>query len=58
MANLIMSGLTVATVLTLVLCPVLYSFFFRQQFKDYAWDQRIVEQGSDLHLTEEAEQTR
>jgi multidrug efflux pump subunit AcrB len=43
MANLIMSGLSVATVLTLVLCPVLYSLFFRQRFKDYVWDQAVVE---------------
>jgi Cu/Ag efflux pump CusA len=49
MANLIMSGLTVATVLTLVLCPVLYSFFFRQRFKDYRWDPAVVERGSDLN---------
>jgi multidrug efflux pump subunit AcrB len=55
MANLIMSGLTVATVLTLVLCPVLYSFFFRQRFKDYVWDQAIVERGSDLHVETAAE---
>ena len=42
MANLIMSGLSVATILTLVLCPVLYSLFFRQRFKDYVWDQEVV----------------
>ncbi|AMK12578.1 efflux RND transporter permease subunit [Pseudodesulfovibrio indicus] len=48
MANLIMSGLTVATVLTLVLCPVLYSLFFRQSFKGYVWDQAVVERGSDI----------
>lgn len=49
MANLIMSGLTVATVLTLVLCPVLYSLFFRQGFKGYEWNPDIVRQGSDLN---------
>ena len=43
MANLIMSGLSVATVLTLVLCPVLYSLFFRQKFTDYVWDQGVVQ---------------
>ena len=48
MANLIMSGLTVATVLTLVLCPVLYSFFFRQNFKGYVWDPEVVRRGSDI----------
>ncbi|WP_272701183.1 efflux RND transporter permease subunit [Desulfovibrio sp. Fe33] len=49
MANLIMSGLTVATVLTLVLCPVLYSIFFRQRFKGYEWDPKVIQRGSDLN---------
>lgn len=35
MANCIMSGLMFATILTLVLCPVLYSLFFRQNFRGY-----------------------
>jgi multidrug efflux pump subunit AcrB len=48
MANLIMSGLTVATVLTLVLCPVLYSLFFRQRFKGYEWDPEVARRGSDI----------
>jgi len=48
MANCIMSGLMFATVLTLILCPVLYSLFFKQSFKKYQWDQAVVEQGSDL----------
>ncbi|WP_319468559.1 efflux RND transporter permease subunit [uncultured Pseudodesulfovibrio sp.] len=48
MANCIMSGLTFATVLTLVLCPVLYSMFFRQKFTDYTWSQDVVKQGSDI----------
>lgn len=48
MANLIMSGLTVATVLTLVLCPVLYSLFFRQNFRGYAWDPEVARRGSDI----------
>ncbi len=48
MANLIMSGLTVATVLTLVLCPVLYAVFFRQKFTGYEWNPDIVTQGSDI----------
>ncbi|MEF2231129.1 MAG: efflux RND transporter permease subunit [Pseudodesulfovibrio sp.] len=47
MANLIMSGLSVATVLTLVLCPVLYSLFFRQRFTDYGWDPAVLEQADD-----------
>jgi len=49
MANLIMSGLAFATVLTLALCPVLYSLFFRQGFKGYKWDPDVVRQGSDIH---------
>jgi len=47
MANLIMSGLSVATVLTLVLCPVLYSLFFRQRFTDYGWDPAVLERADD-----------
>ena len=47
MANLIMSGLSVATVLTLVLCPVLYSIFFRQRFKDYTWEPAVLEKADD-----------
>lgn len=52
MANCIMSGLAFATVLTLVLCPVLYSLFFRQQYKDYEWDPDVARQGSDLTPSE------
>ncbi len=48
MANLIMSGLAFATVLTLVLCPVLYSLFFKQKFTDYKWSADVVKQGSDI----------
>jgi multidrug efflux pump subunit AcrB len=35
MANCIMSGLMFSTLLTLLLCPVLYSLFFRQNYQDY-----------------------
>lgn len=48
MANCIMSGLMFATVLTLILCPVLYSLFFKQSFKKYEWTQAVVKQGSDV----------
>jgi len=37
MANTIIFGLAFATVLTLLLCPVLYSLLFRAGFKGYAW---------------------
>ncbi|BCS89788.1 efflux RND transporter permease subunit [Pseudodesulfovibrio sediminis] len=50
MANLIMSGLAVATILTLVLCPVLYALFFKQGFKGYAWDPAVVKKGSDIPM--------
>ena len=50
MANLIMSGLSVATILTLVLCPVLYSLFFRQRYKDYVWDQDVVKRARESGL--------
>ncbi|CCH50126.1 efflux RND transporter permease subunit [Pseudodesulfovibrio piezophilus] len=53
MANLIMSGLAFATILTLVLCPVLYSLFFRQSFGKYTWDPEEVRQGSDLNALSE-----
>jgi len=48
MANLIMAGLSFSTILTLVLCPVLYSLFFRQKFTDYTWDPEVVKRGSDI----------
>ncbi|WP_432737578.1 efflux RND transporter permease subunit [Maridesulfovibrio sp. FT414] len=47
MANCIMSGLSFATVLTLILCPVLYSMFFKQGFKKYEWNPAVIEQGKD-----------
>ncbi|MBP7829796.1 MAG: efflux RND transporter permease subunit [Kiritimatiellae bacterium] len=43
MANTIMFGLAIATVLSLVLCPVLYSYFFRARFKGYAWTPAALE---------------
>ncbi|OEU66610.1 MAG: acriflavin resistance protein [Desulfovibrio sp. S3730MH75] len=48
MANCIMSGLMFATVITLILCPVLYSVFFRQSFKNYTWDSDVIAKGSDV----------
>lgn len=42
MAVLMVSGLTVASGLTLVLCPVLYSTLFRVNFKGYTWDSSIL----------------
>ncbi|WP_031482143.1 efflux RND transporter permease subunit [Maridesulfovibrio frigidus] len=48
MANCIMSGLMFATVITLILCPVLYSVFFRQSFKNYTWDSGVIAKGSDV----------
>ena len=35
MANCIISGLGVATILTLALCPVLYSLFFKSDFRGF-----------------------
>lgn len=37
MANTIISGLLFASVLTLALCPVLYSYFYHANFKNYRW---------------------
>ncbi|CCO22179.1 efflux RND transporter permease subunit [Maridesulfovibrio hydrothermalis] len=47
MANCIMSGLMFATVLTLILCPVLYSVFFKQSYKGYNWNPAVIEHGKD-----------
>lgn len=38
MANTIIFGLAFATVLSLLVCPVLYSLFHNVNFKDYKWD--------------------
>ncbi len=38
MANTIMFGLAFATLLTLLLCPVLCAVLFRADFRDYRWD--------------------
>ncbi|KAB1437212.1 efflux RND transporter permease subunit [Pseudodesulfovibrio senegalensis] len=43
MAILMASGLAGATVLTLLLCPVLYSLFYKVRFKDWRWDPAILE---------------
>ncbi|SDL40046.1 Multidrug efflux pump subunit AcrB [Maridesulfovibrio ferrireducens] len=48
MANCIMSGLMFATVLTLILCPVLYSLFFNQGFKNYTWNSAVIDKGRDV----------
>ncbi|KAF1074835.1 efflux RND transporter permease subunit [Halodesulfovibrio sp. MK-HDV] len=47
MAVLMVSGLTVASGLTLVLCPVLYSTFFRVNFKGYEWDSAILNKAKE-----------
>lgn len=56
MANCIMSGLMFATVLTLLLCPVLYSLFFKRSFKGYVWDPEVVKKGSDIPLEVQKQQ--
>ena len=42
MANVLIFGLAFSTLLTLVLCPVLYSVFFRIPFQDYTWFSRTA----------------
>lgn len=37
LANVLIFGLAFATVLTLALCPVLYSYLYRAGFKSYTW---------------------
>lgn len=41
-ANTIMFGLAFATVLTLLLCPVLYSLFFQSSFRNYVWTPELA----------------
>lgn len=47
MANTIMFGLGFATLLTLGLCPVLYSFFFRAPFDRYTWNPKVLKRSSE-----------
>jgi multidrug efflux pump subunit AcrB len=46
MANCIISGLAVATVLTLGLCPVLYSIFYRADYRGFKLDLSRADSGS------------
>ncbi|MCF3652064.1 efflux RND transporter permease subunit [Synoicihabitans lomoniglobus] len=47
MAIVIIFGLLFATVLTLVLCPVLYALFFRVSFRPYRWNPAILTNAAD-----------
>ncbi len=47
MANTIMFGLGFATLLTLGLCPVLYSYFFKAPFGDYAWKPEVLKKSQE-----------
>ena len=47
LANVIIFGLAFSTILTLALCPVLYSLFFRIGFKDYRWDPAILKKAEE-----------
>jgi multidrug efflux pump subunit AcrB len=47
MANTIIFGLAFSTVLTLLLCPVLYSMLFRISFSGYTWDPSVLKAGED-----------
>lgn len=42
MANTIMFGLAFSTLLTLLLCPVLYAVFFRIRCEEYEWDRSVL----------------
>ncbi|OBQ46388.1 efflux RND transporter permease subunit [Halodesulfovibrio spirochaetisodalis] len=46
MAVLMVSGLAVASGLTLILCPVLYSTLFRINFSKYRWDASVLDEKS------------
>jgi len=47
MSNTIIFGLAFSTILTLLLCPVLYSLFFRVSFRDYTWDPAVLKRTED-----------
>lgn len=47
MANTIMFGLAFATLLTLLLCPVLYALFFRIRFHTFTWDPAVLSKTED-----------
>ena len=47
MANTLIFGLAFATALTLILCPVLYSLFFRVRYKEYEWDPEVALRSQD-----------
>lgn len=47
MANVLIFGLGFATLLTLVLCPVLYSLFFSADFRDYRWYPAVLRRSED-----------
>ncbi len=49
MANTIIFGLAFATVLTLVLCPILYSLFFRASFRNYTWNREVLTKAGCAH---------
>ncbi len=42
MANTLIFGLAFSTLLSLVLCPVLYSLFFLIRFRGYQWGETVV----------------
>lgn len=47
MAYVLIFGLGFATILTLALCPVLCSLFFRANFRDYRWDPAALARTSE-----------
>ncbi|MCA1809299.1 MAG: efflux RND transporter permease subunit [Lentisphaerae bacterium] len=48
MANTIMFGLAFSTLLTLLLCPVLYALFFKIHAGAYRWDPRVLDKTADM----------
>jgi multidrug efflux pump subunit AcrB len=47
MANTIIFGLAFSTLLTLLLCPVLYALFFRIRDPQYRWDSEVLKRSND-----------
>ena len=42
LANVLIFGLAFSTALTLALCPVLYSYFYRTKFSGYQWNAKVL----------------
>ncbi|MDJ0626595.1 MAG: efflux RND transporter permease subunit [Candidatus Caenarcaniphilales bacterium] len=42
MANTIIFGLSVSSIVGVILCPVLYTVLFKGSFQNYSWNERVI----------------